>query len=108
MLDNEPPAHIKYRPMKESDVMKVRELLNNYLSKFSVKQIFSKKEIAHFFLPRKNVIYSYCIENQEGKVTDFISFYSLPSSVLNNPKYDKLEAAYSYYFVRNEHTIKDL
>ena len=34
-------------------------------------------------LPRKNVIYSYVIENYETKkITDFVSFYNLPSTIL--------------------------
>jgi len=34
-------------------------------------------------LPRDNVIYSYVVESPEKKqITDFISFYRLPSSVL--------------------------
>ena len=39
------------------------------------------------------------LKNAAGKVTDMISFYHLPSSVLNNPKHDHLEVAYSYYNV---------
>jgi glycylpeptide N-tetradecanoyltransferase len=30
-------------------------------------------------------------------VTDFCSFYHLPSSVFGNPKHQKLNAVYSYY-----------
>lgn len=30
-------------------------------------------------------------------VTDFISFYALNSSVLNDPHHDKIYAAYAYY-----------
>ena len=31
-------------------------------------------------------------------VTDFISFYSLPSSIMQSPKYDTLQAAYLFYY----------
>ena len=30
-------------------------------------------------------------------MTDFISFYALNSSVLNDPHHDKIYAAYAYY-----------
>lgn len=32
------------------------------------------------------------------KITDFFSFYSLPSTVINNPKHSLLEAAYLFYY----------
>lgn len=57
----------------------------------------------HYFLPRDKIIYTYVITKQEevsskegakGKkkeiVTDFLSFYSLPSHVMNNPKHNML------------------
>ena len=51
----------------------------------------------HFFLPREGIVYTYVlsrtdIENgkKKVKVTDFLSFYSLPSHVMNNPKHNML------------------
>jgi glycylpeptide N-tetradecanoyltransferase len=35
---------------------------------------------------------------QSRRITDFFSFYSLPSTVINNIKYPMLEAAYLYYY----------
>jgi len=32
-------------------------------------------------------------------ITDFVSFYSLPSTIIKNPKHNTLRAAYSYYNV---------
>lgn len=32
------------------------------------------------------------------KVTDFFSFYSLPSTIINNTKHPLLEAAYLFYY----------
>jgi glycylpeptide N-tetradecanoyltransferase len=53
------------------------------LKKYDLKLKLSEVEIAHMFLPRPNVIYTYVVENYESKkITDFFSFYSLPSSVL--------------------------
>ncbi|KAF8949877.1 glycylpeptide N-tetradecanoyltransferase, partial [Entomortierella lignicola] len=37
--------------------------------------------------------------NPESKeITDFFSFYSLPSTVINNPTHSTLNAAYSFYY----------
>jgi glycylpeptide N-tetradecanoyltransferase len=41
-------------------------------------------------------------------VTDFCSFYSLPSSILKNPKHKTLRAAYSYYNVAKTYSITEL
>lgn len=95
------------RAMEEKDVKQVKALLNNYLSKFAIKEEFSKKEIKHFLLPRDKVMHSFVVEH-EGKVTDLISFYSLPSSVLKHPVHKTLNAAYSYYFVPGQYDLKSL
>ena len=69
--------------MEAKDVNKVHSLLTTYLNtqdKFNVKQNFSKKDVSHLLLPTKNVLYSFVVEDPEKKeVTDFFSFYSLPS-----------------------------
>jgi glycylpeptide N-tetradecanoyltransferase len=50
-------------------------------------------------LPRENIIYTYVLEDENKNITDMISFYELPSSILKHEKYDKMRAAYSYYNV---------
>ena len=61
-------------------------------------QHFSLAEVAHFLLPRANVINSLVIETG-GVVTDFCSFYHLPSTIIGNKEHSKLGAVYSYYNV---------
>lgn len=85
----------------------IHKLLNNYLKKFKVRPEFTKKECQHWFVRRPGIIESFVVENK-GKVTDFFSFYSLPSSILKNPKYKKLNAAYSYYYVNTSMSLKDM
>ena len=80
----------------------MHKLLNNHVAKFKVHPKFSVSEIEHFFLPRENVIEAWVItsdEKEEGPITDFISFYSLPSSVLKNPNYNDIQIAYAYYMI---------
>jgi glycylpeptide N-tetradecanoyltransferase len=90
------------RPMAKKDVKIVQELIAEYLKKFEVFLHFTNEEIEHFLLPRENVIESYVIENPEtGKITDFISFYNLPSSILKHETHKLLKVAYSYYNVAN-------
>lgn len=87
------------RPFTESDVAKVTVALNKHLTdNYKVNIEFSEAEVRHFFVPRSNVVYAWLVENDEtGEVTDFISFYALNSSVLQDPKHDKIYAAYAFY-----------
>ena len=57
-------------------------------------------------MPREGVISSYVVENSDGEITDFGSFYSLPSTVVNNKNHSTLNAAYCFYNVSDR--LKDL
>jgi len=95
--------------MKEEHVDGVHELLANYLSsKFLLHVNFSKDEVAHWLLPRSSVINTYVLvdENDKSKITDMVSFYHLPSTILN--KDETLYAAYSYYNVATTMDLTDL
>lgn len=84
----------------------VYDLLKTYLeSKFKLHVNFSKEEVAHWLLPRDKVINSY-VMTSGGNVTDFISFYHLPSTILG--KDETLYAAYSYYNVATSVDIVEL
>ncbi|WOL20393.1 hypothetical protein Cni_G29198 [Canna indica] len=89
-----------FRKMELRDVPPVTRLLRKYLSKFVVAPDFDEDDVEHWLLPRENVINSYLVESPETHdITDFCSFYTLPSSILNNPNYTVLKSAYSYYNV---------
>jgi glycylpeptide N-tetradecanoyltransferase len=47
-------------------------------------------------------------EKETATITDFISFYSLPSSCLKNPNYSHVNVAYTYYNVPNKHDLNSL
>jgi len=65
--------------------------------------------VAHFILPREGVIDAYVVEEKETKtITDFISYYHLPSSVLKHVEFKQLNAAYSFYNVPGKHTLLEL
>mmetsp|Transcript_8940 Transcript_8940/g.6707 ORF Transcript_8940/g.6707 Transcript_8940/m.6707 type:complete len:161 (+) Transcript_8940:1008-1490(+) len=97
------------RQMERKDSEPVRALLKEYLAKFAVHFEFSKEEIEHFLLPREDVVESFVVEDkQTGALTDFVSFYSLPSSVLKHVEIRNLRAAYSFYHVPKKHTLTQL
>jgi len=86
-------------PLEKADCPSACELLNNYLTKFKLHMHFEIADFEHWFLPVKGVVQTHVVKNAQGKVTDMISFYSLPSSILNNPKHKTLFAAYAWYNV---------
>jgi glycylpeptide N-tetradecanoyltransferase len=88
------------REMRQEDASQVRVLLNKYLSKFELAPVFETDEdIKHWICPHEKVVWSYVVEHPETKkITDMFSFYSLPSSVINNPKHTTLNAAYMFYY----------
>ncbi|CAJ0950847.1 unnamed protein product, partial [Mesorhabditis belari] len=95
------------RVMEKKDIEGAHKLLNCHLEKYNLAPVFDQKEFEHIFLPRDDVIYSYVLE-EKGQITDMISFYSLPSSVMQNPQHKKINAAYSYYNVATTVPFKQL
>ncbi|CAG0890664.1 unnamed protein product [Darwinula stevensoni] len=66
------------------------------LRKYSLAPVITKEDCEHWFLPRQDIVNSYVVETQ-GKITDFASFYTLPSTVMHHPTHKQLKAAYSFY-----------
>jgi len=95
------------RELEKKDMGKVFELVSAYLKKFPLHPEFTKAELEHWILPKPGVVFSY-VREVDGKVTDLCSFYSLPSSILRNEKYDRLEAAYSFWNVATSCTLNEL
>jgi glycylpeptide N-tetradecanoyltransferase len=95
------------RPMELKDVTGVHTLLTTYLQKFKLSVVFEPEDIHHWLLPRPGVIDSFVVENSEtGEITDFCSYYHLPSTILGRD--DTLRAAYSYYNVATSVSWVDL
>ncbi|KAF3794830.1 Glycylpeptide N-tetradecanoyltransferase 1 [Nymphaea thermarum] len=95
-----PEATPGFRAMELRDVPAVTRLLRNYLSQFIVAPDFDEDDVQHWLLPKENVIDSFVVESPDSReITDFCSFYTLPSSILGNQNYSVLKAAYSYYNV---------
>merc|ERR1719228_1370084 len=89
------------REFKTSDVDAVTDLLNGYAKKFDLTPVFTSADVLHWFIPQTDIIEAYVVEDpsQPGKLTDFISFYTLPSTVMNHPQHNSIKAAYSFYNV---------
>jgi hypothetical protein len=53
-------------------------------------------------------VYLLFLQNANGEVTDFLSFYTLPSTIMNHPTHKSLKAAYSFYNVHTQTPLLDL
>jgi len=67
--------------------------------------IFTQEEVEYFLLPRDNVINSYVVEDSKT-ITDFFSFYTLPSSILKHETHKLLRVAYSFYNVSTTNRLR--
>jgi len=97
------------RPMERKDVPVAWSLLTTYLKKFQLVQLYTEDEFAHWFLPRNGVVNTYVVEDPGShKITDMISFYTLPSTIIGNTQYKTLKAAYSFYNVSTKTSWEQL
>ena len=84
--------------MTDADVKKVSVALNKHLyENYKVHITFTEDEVAHFLLPQNNIIHSMLVEGEDGEVTDFVSFYTLNSTIIDHVDYNCLHAAYAFY-----------
>ncbi|MCL7024684.1 hypothetical protein MKW94_025766, partial [Papaver nudicaule] len=98
-----------FRKMELRDVPAVTRLLRDYLRQFIVAPDFDEDDVEHWLLPTENVVDSYLVESPEThEITDFCSFYTLPSSILGNQNHSILKAAYSYYNVSTKTPLLQL
>ncbi|MBN3309920.1 NMT1 tetradecanoyltransferase, partial [Amia calva] len=105
---SEAPKTAGLRTMQKKDVLVVQQLLLDYLRQFHLTPVMSEEEVEHWLLPRENIIDTYVVETPEGVVTDFLSFYTLPSTIMNHPVHRSLKAAYSFYNVHTTTPLLDL
>ena len=70
---------------------------------------FFYSEFAHWFLPRKDVIETLVIENEEGEITDISGYFVIPSTFIKpHEKYSVLNAGYLWYSVFTSVKSSDL
>mgnify|MGYP001050634945 FL=1 len=100
----------KLVPFSKEHVSSACALLNNFHKEKNAQlyQYFEEADFAHFFTPRKGINECYVIVDDEGKVTDLISFYYLPSTVFGVPEYNTLNVAYSFYNVATSIPLSQL
>uniref|UniRef100_A0A8C5P265 Glycylpeptide N-tetradecanoyltransferase n=1 Tax=Jaculus jaculus TaxID=51337 RepID=A0A8C5P265_JACJA len=104
----ETPKTAGLRPMEKKDIPVVHQLLTRYLKQFHLTPVMNQEEVEHWFYPQENIIDTFVVESANGEVTDFLSFYTLPSTIMNHPTHKSLKAAYSFYNVHTQTPLLDL
>lgn len=99
-----------WRPMEEKDVDEVYELYNIWRARYKLTQVMQKEEVRHWIFGGSNqdgkVVHTFVVEDEvTKKVTDFISYYVLPFTVLQNPKHKEIGIAYLYYYASDSKYI---
>lgn len=74
-----------FRKMAKKDAVQVHALLGKQLKKYELHPELSLAEVKHMILPKDNIVDSYVVEDEEKKITDMISIYFVPCSVLKDP-----------------------
>ncbi|CAL8147625.1 unnamed protein product [Orchesella dallaii] len=105
-LPQEPKCNF-IRKLTKKDVPGAHALLKKYLEKFKLRPEFDESEFEHWFTPRKEIVETYVVD-RNGEITDLISFYALPSTVVNNPVHKSIKAAYSFYNVAMSMSLQEL
>lgn len=99
------------RPMEKRDASAVFALYKTQQAKFDVYFKYTQPELLSQLLPRDKTVYTIVIE-QDKKVTDYISFYSLPSTIMNGERlqhdYKTMNVAYLYYWACTANSFVDV
>ena len=101
ILDN---TTINIRQIEPKDYNICCKLLNDYNNKFKISVIFNQEEFNNHFAFKENIIETFVVENNY-QITDFISFFFIPSKLNNDTKHIYLSKAYVYYYFN---TLTDL
>ncbi|KAJ6786063.1 hypothetical protein PWT90_07736 [Aphanocladium album] len=92
-----------WRTMQAKDVAAVVDLQKRYSKRYDIAPELSEEEVAHWLVPKvepsgEQVVWTYVVEGADKKITDFISFYCVESSVIKNSRHNVLRVAYLFYY----------
>ncbi|CAF1096007.1 unnamed protein product [Adineta steineri] len=97
-----------FREMRDADIPQASKILTQYLTKFDLAPVFSLDEFEYLCKNRSSIVSAFVVENDQGEITDFISYYHLPSTIINHPEYKTLNACYMYYYAASRTPLTDL
>uniref|UniRef100_A0A2M3ZGY0 Glycylpeptide N-tetradecanoyltransferase n=1 Tax=Anopheles braziliensis TaxID=58242 RepID=A0A2M3ZGY0_9DIPT len=98
-----------FRKLRETDLPAVHRLLKQYLERFNLTPVFDEAEMRHWFLPQEGIIDCFVVQDPaSGEITDMVSYYTLPSTVMHHAVHKYVKAAYSFYNVSTKTPWLDL
>ena len=85
--------------MTEDDVPDVCISFNKHMrASYKYHVEMSEEEIAHYLLPRHNIVYSYLVRDPNtSEVTDFMSFYANNTQIIGHDVHKIVYSGYLYY-----------
>ena len=98
-----------YMKLNETHITGAMNVLNEYFEKFTCHPLFDEDEFKHVFL-NNNIVSSYVVMKDDN-IVDFVSFYKLPSKILEssiNQKYPFLNIGYLYYYSSNSENLYNI
>lgn len=91
----------RIRPFEASDAVQCLKLLDdNFHANKTLRRVFDEAELCHVLLPQLGVVYTWVVEDSTCTVTDFVSFYSVPITMLAKGSVQplaRIEQAYLWY-----------
>jgi glycylpeptide N-tetradecanoyltransferase len=88
-----------FRRMESSDIDQTYDIFNNFQKGMSISVSYDKDMFKHWFLPRKDIISSYVVEDS-GNIIAFCSYYHMQ---IKNKFNDEISnVAYSFYNISKE------
>ncbi|XP_058450950.1 glycylpeptide N-tetradecanoyltransferase-like isoform X2 [Malaya genurostris] len=98
-----------FRKIRESDLKGTQRLLERYMAGFNLTPVFDEDEFRHWFSPQEGIIDCFVVEDPaSGEITDMVSYYTLPSTVMHHAVHKCVKAAYSFYNVSTKTPWLDL
>lgn len=71
-----------------------------FLRKYLLYPNFTEEEFQHFFAPKEDIVDTYVVEEKKGDseylITDFISFYTIPSTVIKHDTIKEIKVSAFY------------
>lgn len=98
---------LSMRPLEEKDCFQCCHLMNKFHQKFKISIYFTEEQFKSHFMVKSNVLNCFVIET-DGLITDFISFFHLPSQVRNNPKYNDIKVVFGYYYFNYKNSMETI
>ncbi|CAG2056495.1 unnamed protein product, partial [Timema podura] len=96
-----------FRKLTENDLPRAHKLVAGFLERFDLAPVFTEEEFRHWFLPQSGIVDCFTVDSGT-ELTDLVSYYTLPSTVMHHPTHKMLKAAYSFYNVSTKTGWLDL